>query len=409
MTAPRSDPSAAEPVQPPAKTMEELEARFEALRNAPPSHKMHPYLEDPAFRHYLDHRFRHHSRRPGVSPAEYLLSKRQGLAERLRGKSLIYIDTNHWLKMRDVELGRLTNVPPEYGRILSRLSALRRSGKVCCPVGAGLITELMKQTDLETRRATASLMQRLGGGIGLRNWISIAQEELRQHALKTLKDVATPVLAWTKVADVLACLDRLAARGPRDDDAALAKAEVDVVWKYSVQDYASVPNWIEATTYFGGAFASESNAAASVLREQREGFDELVRYEKQNYLAPLKSDMVNTFQSAVPASNHDEAFQNIDRVLSLFIETVDMNILPTLQVLAAVKAAVIVSRRKFRGHDIVDFEHVAQALPYCDVFFCDTPIKNLICSEPLELDRKFGVPVLSTPAEIADYLARGWR
>ncbi|MBE7502037.1 MAG: hypothetical protein HS113_17435 [Verrucomicrobiales bacterium] len=406
MSAPQSDPYAALSLQPPAKTMEELEARVEALRNAPPLQKVLPYLEDPAFRRYLDLRFRHHSRRPGVSPAEYLLSKRQGLAERLRGKSLIYIDTNHWLKMRDLELGRLTNVPPEYGRILSRLSALRRSDKVCCPVGAALITELMKQTDLETRRATAALMQRFSGGICLRNWISVAQEELKQHALKTLRGATTPVLVWTKVADVMACLDRLVTQAYTDDEAVSAKATTDVVWKCGVQDYAAVPNWIEATTYFGDAFASESNAEAAVLREQPEGFEKLVRYAKERQCAALKTEMVEVFASAVPPSNDAEATTNIDRVLSSFTQSVDLATLPTLQVLAAVQAAVVMSDRKFRAHDIVDIEHVAQALPYCHVFFCDTPIKNLICGNPLELDRKFGVPVLSTPAEILDYLVR---
>lgn len=81
--------------------------------------------------------------------------------------------------------------------------------------------------------------------------------------------------------------------------------------------------------------------------------------------------------------------------------------LPTLQVLALAHVAMINSDRKFRENDVVDFEHVSQAVPYCDAFFCDNPIKNLLCSKPLELDARFGVTVLSGPGEILNFLMRG--
>lgn len=78
--------------------------------------------------------------------------------------------------------------------------------------------------------------------------------------------------------------------------------------------------------------------------------------------------------------------------------------LPSSQVLASVNAALITSTKKFSANDILDFQHAALAVPYCDALFCDGPMAHILQTKPLEFDKTYQTAVLSSPEEILQYL-----
>jgi hypothetical protein len=78
--------------------------------------------------------------------------------------------------------------------------------------------------------------------------------------------------------------------------------------------------------------------------------------------------------------------------------------LPSIQVLAGINAAMIVSGKKFSANDILDFEHAALAVPYCDALFCDRLMAQTLQSKPLEFGKIYETTILSSPDEVLRYL-----
>jgi hypothetical protein len=78
--------------------------------------------------------------------------------------------------------------------------------------------------------------------------------------------------------------------------------------------------------------------------------------------------------------------------------------LPSLQVLAGVNAALIHSGKKFSANDILDFQHAALAVPYCDALFCDRRMANTLINAPLEFGKVYNTTILSRADEMNAYL-----
>ena len=75
------------------------------------------------------------------------------------------MDLRFWIFLRDVELGRNDN--QELIKLLDRIKFLVDEGLVICPISETVFIELMKQSDHETRLATARLIDRLSLGVTL--------------------------------------------------------------------------------------------------------------------------------------------------------------------------------------------------------------------------------------------------
>ena len=79
----------------------------------------------------------------------------------------------------------------------------------------------------------------------------------------------------------------------------------------------------------------------------------------------------------------------------------------SLYVPAMLHAAVRSERkRKIKPNDIFDFRHAAAALPYCRAFMTDGPLRSLITSGHVRLDRLYGCEVVATPAEAIELIGR---
>jgi len=121
-----------------------------------------------------------HRAQPELSSDAYLRRKHFGLQEGIKGRTLIYLDTNHWINLRHVILNS-RHAQKEYTKILHVLDELAQRRRVLCPISFPLFLELMKQTDMETRAATAELMQAFSGGVCFQvpHWLE--ELELRQR------------------------------------------------------------------------------------------------------------------------------------------------------------------------------------------------------------------------------------
>jgi hypothetical protein len=86
------------------------------------------------------------------------------LAEALRGRVKIYLDINYWVNLRKADAGL---APQQTVELLALLRHLVASGRAICPLSESSFIELLHQTDPESRRATAVIMDTLSLGVAL--------------------------------------------------------------------------------------------------------------------------------------------------------------------------------------------------------------------------------------------------
>jgi uncharacterized protein with von Willebrand factor type A (vWA) domain len=63
-------------------------------------------------------------------------------------------------------------------------------------------------------------------------------------------------------------------------------------------------------------------------------------------------------------------------------------------------------KRKFDGNDLLDFHHATAALAYCDVFLTDGPLRALLTSTHVGLDKEMDCAVISDIGEAVKHLNR---
>jgi hypothetical protein len=127
---------------------------------------------------------RHHAE-SDVTLEEYVRRRRIELGKSIDGKIRVYLDKRYWIVARDVEMGRRTD--EDSIALLTELRRLVKSGRALCPISEVVMIELLKQSDLNTRRCTARLIDELSLGV------SLAPEEERvgtelAHLFQSLRD-----------------------------------------------------------------------------------------------------------------------------------------------------------------------------------------------------------------------------
>ena len=79
--------------------------------------------------------------------------------------------------------------------------------------------------------------------------------------------------------------------------------------------------------------------------------------------------------------------------------------LPGMQIMGGAYAAIrFDARRRHKKGDGRDIEHAAAALPYCDAFLTDKPMRHLLTTSPLDLHRRFACRILAEDEEILAFL-----
>ena len=78
--------------------------------------------------------------------------------------------------------------------------------------------------------------------------------------------------------------------------------------------------------------------------------------------------------------------------------------MPCLRIPVGIHAAVRYGRQRHHMGDIEDHMHAALALPYCNAFFTDRAMGNLLTRQPLGYDRLYGCTVLWRDEDIIQHL-----
>lgn len=123
---------------------------------------MAPVKSDPSKVHES---FERHRASPEVSIDQYVRSRQLALAEAVLARQRVYLDKKYWILVRDAAMPRSASEAAH--SLLASLRQRVKSGKTICPISESVFIELMKQSDLETRKATAALIDDLSEGVTL--------------------------------------------------------------------------------------------------------------------------------------------------------------------------------------------------------------------------------------------------
>ena len=342
-----------------------------------------------------------------VTPEAYLKDKRIELVHELEGKTLIYLDTKHWVNLCNVVV-QSKNALPIYDEILGSLEQLRRKGRICCPVSSPLFEELMKQNDIETRQATARIMDFFSGGVCIQNWLALAQAEFANHICRVFKieHKKKPSFSfWTKigywVGEHTFKFPELAA----ENSALMEKLYIDLNWEMSLEHYQAMPDRIPTPDIFAVAWLNEAERAQADQAKTKSSFLNLVVQRRRQLLSALTEKLLPMLAlcQGLAGSPDDHVSASLDPIYA----GRDPNAMPSLEIVAGLDAAISQeSTRKLQANDMLDYLHAAQALPYCDALFCDNFMSQKMQNKPLGFDKIYDTEIRSRPEEIVRFLNR---
>jgi hypothetical protein len=361
------------------------------------------------FKQGIEQSFAKHQNQSDVSHSNYRREKHLALKKELQGRTLIYLDTNHWVHLRNVILNG-QNELPGYREILGLMKGLTEQRRILCPVSYPLFLELMRQSDPVTRLATARLMDFYSDGVCILDASELNRMELRRLFLRVMFGEKAPdwdEWVWSKCGYLFnedsLINEAIPEDVPEEMKDLLLKVSVDFNWMVTFEYLAEKlmpgrPEWP------GKNLADATIALMEQDRLAKLSFQEVFLHEKDSLLRRLNGKYQENITREVWEAYPDH--HDIDKWHSISEKGIDPHAIPSLQVVAGVNAAFAVSQRKLSPNDISDFQHAALAVPYFDALFCDDGMATMLNDKPLEFGKIYNTDIISRPNEIRDYLVR---
>jgi hypothetical protein len=78
--------------------------------------------------------------------------------------------------------------------------------------------------------------------------------------------------------------------------------------------------------------------------------------------------------------------------------------IPQYHIMGAVQATIRWMRRRHQVNDLPDHQHATAALPYCNAFFTERAMRDILTRAPFHLDQAYACRVISDPNEALAYL-----
>ncbi len=338
-----------------------------------------------------------HRKHADVSLHDHVGFRMAALWRQVRQRQRVYLDTRFWIWLRDAAMGRPRQ--PAHTALLNLLREKVQSGEVICSLGDGSFTEVLRQSDPETRLATARVMDELSLGVTIQN----AQDRLKTEVLHFLVVARRPDAAmappletvWLKAAYALGVLHPMAQGVDRAEQLALAKTFVDLMWSLTLQellvDTPTLPDAIhQAFRDTAADLTSASKAHVSEVRnwntlyadevhgffdacgdDLQGAFLQLYRRQHPDKPPPTEGELANSKRLAV------NSFTNLVRLRKIG------NALPLAQIEAGLHAIVRWHRnRPFSAQDFIDMNHATAALPYCHMFLTERFLGTVLSRPP---------------------------
>lgn len=350
----------------------------------------------------------------GRSVDDHITNRRLELGRSILQRTRVYLDTRYWLLLRDVSMGRRNDQPlRELHELLLQASSTKR---LVCPIEGASFFELLGQSDLGTRRVTARLMDQLSGGVSLAPPQERRQTEMfcfiRQWMDSASAQLSPSLRVWTKVGHLLGDLLPHHEFLTPEQNAEIQLGFYDYMWERTIE--FAVNQLADARVP-----SMQNEKLAGLLNQGKDKYAHEMKSHKYTYLSEVRGILEDceqyldallarefehtTGQSAPPLEQRDP--HDIKVLVRLMREGLRKGLcahqLPFVHIPASLHAAIRWDRkRRLQPNDFPDIQHADAALPYCDVFLTERPLRTLIQS--LGLDGLYRTTVVSEICEAPD-------
>lgn len=344
----------------------------------------------------------------------YARSRQIALGSEIGPLKKIYLDVRFWIFVRDAANGK--SAAPDHLELLDLLREGVASDRIVCPISETTFVEILKQTPADDRRsATAAIVDELSGGVALidektRIATEIAHLMYRYSSNGELHDLAD--LMWTKVGfcfgQVYPFVDGL------DEDAQLQQQRgfFDYMWGQPLSKLiVHIPHVPYEEQREFDALAerldSEIKAQQADLVSFRKTYrDEIVGAIDafEGLIDDVLAGMAEEAGKMPLPSGSSDQLECQRMAKNLLIAAFDSGKavphLRTLHAMANLHAGLRWDRRTvFEGNHFYDFSHASGAIAYCDAFFTEGFLANLINGRHIRLDLAYGCPTTNRSAE----------
>lgn len=344
---------------------------------------------------------------------------REQVAETVRGRRRLYLDTRYWVFIRDAALGRAKK--PEHEAILRALQDKVTSGVAICPVSDVAVMEMTTQTDDVTRAATAKLWDELSLRVALQTEPERVHTELEQFfRYPRAEDVPRPLndLVWTRpcfvFGETFPFIDGLS----EEAHDAFQRAALDAMWATTFSEMgkesaaelamsekfqrtaeginAEMRQFQHEIPTFEKAFLAEISGTLDGARDMLTATVVRQFIQQGNSLSGVTKEQVQHMQGAIK-TGLTNAFRLRRDLMAKRLPTVYLHAMSH----AAIRSDV---KRKFNGNFLRDIHHGTAGVGYHDAFFTERPLTVLLTAGNVAADKTFACKVVSDEHEVLSYL-----
>lgn len=362
-----------------------------------------------------------HAASPEVSIREYIDGLVAKLGDSIAGRHKLYLDTCYWIHLRNAAMGRPRH--PDHREILDRVRFLVSTGAAVCPVSDVAWMELSKQSDPETRLATADLLDELSLGVAIMTERERVIAELEELITSPIIAGPTPILkdrVWVKAGYALGISIPTIKEWSRKHNLLVQKASVDIFWQISHREITDTTSALPPMPAPWEETAAKITASMQHYAHEIRSIQQAFSAESAGALRVFSEEIqvlvLRHFRSAT-GDHRSIPKEQADRVCQKWL-TVLINAfrlrpkfmaqrIPSLYAYAMCHAAVRMDKsRKFNGHDLLDIHHASSGIPYHDAVFTENPLRVLVTAGNVALDKTFSCSVLAKESEVLNYLRK---
>jgi hypothetical protein len=341
------------------------------------------------------------------------------LARSIRHRKKLYLDLRFWIIARDAALDATDD--PNAKKLLHFLRRGVGGERLVCPISDSTFLEVMKQANTPTRRqATAQLVDELSLGVSCTTSATRTATEVAYfvHSLTGKADLdEMQELVWTKLSYALGYLHPSIKDLDPKTQLQLQQDVFDEIWD---RRFAEIVERIGDNTPPGPdpyvASASTIDADIKAHREKLVSYEQTYRDEIVGAADACSGFFMDVIASeaekvgvtpepkGTPAWNeHARVSRNL---LVAAFEKPDTNkVLRSMHVQASLHAGLRWNKNtKFVANHLYDFEHASVALSYCDAFFTEGFLANLVNAKHIRLHELNGCRTTSDVGEAVEIL-----
>lgn len=321
----------------------------------------------------------------------------------------IYLDTKYWIFMRDVLTGNADHTKRE---IYNSLLRLVENDKVICPLSGHIFLELLKRQNLEDRKYSAAVMDNLSRGYSFIWPTEIFGQELisfirnAQAKRLGLPPFDSSRLVWTRTPFMFG---EVYPQHPYSD-----KFPHEFSRFKLVDIIRGLP--LDYPTTNDDELVERLNKGKDA-NQKWENLHELFMDEVAGVLDVCNDELLKIWEYLLKNDAHlsfskEDILKHGDtkKLKNLIYRTFDANKigvdLPFIRIHASIHAYVRLNKaQRYKLNDLIDYGHSSCALPYCQYFFSEHPLTDLI-NEKTKLSSLYTTTVLSKEEDVLNCLSR---